>query len=243
MFTLAEKYFRPWLAGLELAAVTAGTWIIATSLHLHWSRSVIQAGALLLMVGVVCFAVQIGLLIHHRLRRGIDIYMPYLAASVGMMVVIPLLVLIGMNRHALPTDPLWVATFWLALVGVAGTTIQGFFFKIASFLVWLKRYAPLAGRQPVPKLETLFSRQLAMAGCTLWVLAVWAGALVILADRPLLPLVGISMLMAGLIFLANVFRIGRHWWRGERLDLREPVVDRQPVLARRTVGAPRNGHA
>ena len=159
-----------------------------------------------------------------------------------MMLVVSLLVILGLNRHALPTDPLWVTVLWLALIGVAGTAIQGFLLKIASFLVWLKRYAPVAGRQPVPKLETLYSRPLALTGCALWVLTVWAGVLVILADLPVLPLVGVGLQVAGLLFLCNVIRIGRHWWHGERLDLREPVVARQPVLPRGMVEAPRNGH-
>lgn len=234
MFTLAEKHFRPWLAWLELAAVMAGSWTIATALHLHWPREVIAAAAVVLLLGVVCFAVQIGLLFWHRLRRGVDIWVPFLGASIGMMLMVPLLVAIGMNRHALPTDPIWVAVLWLALVGVAGTAIQGFFFKISSFLVWLKRYAPIAGRQKVPTLESLYSRPLALSGGALWILTVWAGAVVILLDRPWLPFVGVAMCLAGLMFVANVVRVGRHWWRGDRLDLREPVVPRQPHLIRRS---------
>ncbi len=234
MFTLSEKHFRPWLAWLELGCVVAGSWTIATALHLHWPRTVISGAALVLLGGVICFAVQIGVLFQRRLRRGIDIWVPFLGASIGMLLVVPLLVAMGMNRHALPNDPIWVAVIWLALVGVAGTAIQGFFFKISSFLVWLKRYAPVAGRQQVPTLESLSSRRMALAGGTLWILTVWTGAIVILAELPLLPYVGAAMTVAGLMFVANVIRTARHWWRGDRLSMREPVVPRKPHLAGRT---------
>jgi hypothetical protein len=52
----------------------------------------------------------------------------------------------GLVRLGVANDPLWIATGWLAIFGAAGTAIQGFFYKISTFLVWLKRYGPIAGK-------------------------------------------------------------------------------------------------
>ena len=46
----------------------------------------------------------------------------------------------------------------------AETPIQGFLYKIGTFLAWLHRYAPVAGRQPVPGLEDLYDRRIAVTG-------------------------------------------------------------------------------
>jgi hypothetical protein len=123
----------------------------------------------------------------------------------------------------MPGEPLWVATIWLAIFGVVGTAIQGFFLKIASFLVWLKRYAPVAGRQTVPKLEQLSNRTLAWCGLGLWMVGnlVVAGAL--LADTELVRLAAPLLMAAGACWVVNVVRIASHWRNGG-LTLREPVV-------------------
>jgi hypothetical protein len=106
---------------------------------------------------------------------------------------------------------LWVAVVWMTITGLAFSAIQGFFYKIATFLVWLKRYAPVAGREPVPKLEQLYNKRLAVAGWALWTAAMVAGTIAILANWDVLAPIGLLLLAGVLCFLVNVVAIARHW--------------------------------
>lgn len=163
----------------------------------------------------------------------IDVYMPFAAASGIMLMIVPVLVFVGFGQDALPNDPLWVAVVFLSLIGAVGTAIQGFFYKIATFLVWLKRYAPVAGKQKSPKLEEMYNRNLAMVGFGVWLTAVVAGTVVLLLDIEAMWVVGVGLMVGAGCFLANVVLIARHWWRGPQLRMREPVISRQPHLRTR----------
>jgi hypothetical protein len=227
MFTLAEKYFIPALAWSELALVAGGTWLLAFRFMFDWPSWIGQGASAMILAGFGCFAVQMQRLYRRRMRRTFDIHIPFAAFAAAMAIASAALLTTGLVLHATPNDPLWIATGWLAMFGVAGTAIQGFFYKISTFLVWLKRYAPMAGKQPVPKLEQLYSRRLAVTGWGLWVIAIIAGSAVILLEWSVLPLIGALMLGAAACFLINVFGIARHWTLGQRLSLREPVVPRR----------------
>lgn len=230
MFTLSEKYFRPWLAWTELALVFAGSWGFANALHLEWPRWASQLSLVMLIAGFACFLVQVERLYRLRMRKAVDVHMPFVIAAGAMMLASPLLVLIGMSQGLRLSEPIWVAAVWLALMGVAGTAIQGFFYKISTFLVWLKRYAPVAGKTKAPKLEELYDRRLALTGFSLWVISVIGGAVCLLMEVDAMALVGVGMALAALCFFINVGRIARHWFGGPRLSVREPVIPRQPHL-------------
>lgn len=233
MFTLSEKYFRPWLAWITLVLVAGGSWVLATALHLEWSTWWLQGSTVAILVGFICFAVQIQRLYARRIRRVIDVHMPFALVSVVWLIAVPILALIGFRRGALPNDPIWVAVVWLALPGAIGTAIQGFFYKIATFLVWLKRYAPQAGKSKVPKLDEMYNRNLALTGFGIWTISIAGGAICLLLDVEAMWLTGIGIAIGGICFLGNVMLITRHWWRGPALQVREPVISRQPHLRSR----------
>jgi hypothetical protein len=211
MFTLSETHFRSWLAWAELAGVLGGAWLLALRFLLDWPAWTGQAAAIGLLAGVACFAAQIARLFRRRMRRTFDVHIPFAIVATTSAIFASALLALGLFRGTLPGDPLWVAVVWLGLCGTAGTAIQGFFYKIATFLVWLKRYAPVAGREPVPKLEQLYNRRLAVAGWSLWTAAIALGAAAILADRDALAIVGTILLAGVACFITNVVMIARHW--------------------------------
>lgn len=111
-------------------------------------------------------------------------------------------------------DRFWVAAGWLALTGWASTAIQGFLYKISTFLMFLHRYAPLVGQRPVPKLDEMYHHRLALIGWGLWVVGVALAAMAVLLNlSPVLQAAILILMAGGLAFLLNMLQVGRHWVR------------------------------
>lgn len=214
MFTLSEAHFVRWLAWVELALCAGGSWLLAAQFVFGLPALVGQIAAVAILAGLICFAVQIMHLYRRRMRRALDVYMPFAIVAALSGIGSAGVLAAGLFRHEGPNSSMWVAAVWLALMGTAGTAIQGFFYKIATFLVWLKRYAPVAGRERVPRLEELYNRRLAMAGWSLWTAAVLAGAIALVGNWRVLPWVGTILFAALASFLLNVMLIARHWLSG-----------------------------
>ena len=234
MFTLAEDAL--WIPGawLELGLTAGGAWVLSTNLHLTGPRVINMAGAAALLGGCALFTAQLVHLYRRRRRRGFDVHIPFaLTAAVAGLVAAVLLV-VGLGRGLAPGASLWMVVGWLAIAGLAETAIQGFFYKIATFLVWLQRYAPLAGRQRVPKLEELYDRRLALAGWAGWTAGVGLEALAIaMGNFSLSHVAGVFVAVGLGCFLANVIRIANHW-RTPSTGERPPVVGRRIGLAEAT---------
>ena len=125
--------------------------------------------------------------------------------------------LVGLVTGRTASDPIWVGAGWLAIAGWAETAIQGFLYKIGTFLTWLHRYAPLAGRQPVPRLEDLYDRATAMFGWAAWTIGVALGAAAALTHLDLLAhLASAGQSMGAGLFLLNAVRVGAHWRAARR---------------------------
>lgn len=224
MFTLSEDQLRADWAWAELVLTVGGAWLLAAGLlgGMATPAGVIGAGGL--WAGQLLFALQLLRLYRRRRRRAPDIHIPFALAACAAGVAAASLAVLGLASARPPADPLWLAAGWLAIVGWAQTAIQGFLYKIGPFLTWLHRYAPVAGRQPVPKLEDLYSRRLALLGWACWVGAVTVATLTVLGQMVWLAPFASALLSAGLLaFLANAVRVGLHW-RAPR-----PVIGATPI--------------
>ncbi len=211
MFTLSEdKLWRPG-AWAELFFSAAGAWTLALGLLSSAPRELIATGATAIVIGQALFGYQLTRLYRGRRRRGFDIHIPFALVAAGSGLLAALLLAGALWGGRTLASNVWVAVGWLAIAGVALTAIQGFFYKISTFLVWLRRYAPVAGRSQVPKLEELYNRRLGQTGWTLW-LAALAGSLgAILIPNQTLATVAGATALAGLgCFLANVAQIAAH---------------------------------
>jgi hypothetical protein len=223
MFTLAEDYLWRRLAWVSLALTAVGAWMMAGGLMFHRALSVGLVGALVLLAGFVVFLIQLAHLYHRRRRRGFDVHIPFALSAAIFAFSSVTLIIIGLIRREEMSSPVWVAAGWLAIAGMAETAIQGFFYKISTFLVWLRRYAPVAGRQRVPRLEQLYHRRLAVTGWVLWLLAVIVNAVAILLDLDSVARLGGVLVTAALAcFLVNVGSIASHW----RKEVPAPRVPR-----------------
>ncbi len=212
MFTLSEDRLKVRWAWAELALTAGGAWLLAGGLFFDLPRPVLVLGADALFAGVLVFAAQLTRLYRLRRRRTFDVHMPFAGASVAFGLTALGLVLFGLLDGRGAGDPVWVAAGWLAIAGWAETAIQGFLYKIGTFLTWLNRYAPLAGRQPVPRLEELYGKTTALVGWSAWVVGVALAAAAALSGSVLVAEAGAAGLSVGAAaFLVNAVRVGLHW--------------------------------
>lgn len=211
MFTLAEQHFNPRLAWFELALIEGGVWLLVTKFTAHLPALFGQIAGVMLLGGVGCFIAQIVNMYRHRLRRAIDVHMPFALLAGLFAITATVLMAYAFLNGSGPNEPIWVAAIFLMLFGMAETAIQGLFYKIATFLVWLKRYAPVAGTQPVPKLEEMYNLRLALIGGGFWAIAIAGTAISLLIKLNTLPVFGIAMLLGAGCFVLNVVSIARHW--------------------------------
>ncbi|MDI3339520.1 MAG: hypothetical protein QJR03_03195, partial [Sphaerobacter sp.] len=205
MFTLSEDaLWRP-AAWAELALTAGGAWVLAASFVLRAGRTAGPAGALAIVAGQALFLAQLLHLYRVRRRRGFDVHIPFALTAAAGGVGAAALLTGGLALGVGVSSPLWVVVVWLGLGGLAETAIQGFSYKITTFLVWLHRYAPVAGRQRVPRLEDLYRRRLAVAGWMLWTAGMALSLMVApLGCAPLGRIAG-AALAAGLgCFLINL---------------------------------------
>lgn len=217
MFTLAEERLHRPAAWLGLGLTTGGAWLLAGSLMFVWEPAVSLAGALGILAGVGIFAGQLARMYRGRRRKAFDVHIPFAATSALLGVAAAALLVLGYVRGDRPASAIWVAVGWLAIAGLAEMAIQGFFYKIATFLVFLHRYAPVAGRQRVPRLEDMYDARLAVAGWALWSLGIVGSLAAIPVGSSAVSHVAGVVLAAGLAcFLANVLRVASHYRAGGR---------------------------
>ena len=231
MFTLAEQHFNRRLAWAELVLIEGGVWLLVTRFTAHMPGLYAQIAGLMLLAGVCCFVAQVVNMYRQRLRRAIDVHMPFALLAGVFAITATLLLVVGFFKGSRPNDPIWVAVIFLLLFGMAETAIQGFFYKIATFLVWLKRYAPVAGTRPTPKLEEMYNLRLALAGAGFWGIAITGTTISLLLDLDILLIFGIAMLIGAGCFVINVVSIARHWTRHGAPSETNPIsVPQRPPL-------------
>jgi hypothetical protein len=211
MFTLSEDRLHEGWAWAALVTVALGAWSLAAGV-LATTRPLALAGALLLLVGLAFFGAQLLRLYHVRRRHQFDIHIPYAVTGAAFGLLAIGLVVFGLITGRSGGDSIWVAAGWLAIAGWAETPIQGFLYKIGTFLTWLHRYAPLAGRQPVPRLEDLYDQRIAVVGWAAWSSGVLLAAIAGLAQVEILSYLAAAGLSLGaILFLLNAGRVGAHW--------------------------------
>jgi hypothetical protein len=220
MFTLSEDALRLDLAIAALVSSVLGAWTLAFGLITGGASAVLLAGAGLLFVGQLLFAAQLANHYRHRRRRSFDVHMPFSIAAAIFGLAATGLLCYGFVTQRLAEDALWIVVGWWTIAGWAQTSIQGFFYKIGTFLTWLHRFAPLAGLQKVPRLEDLFGRRLAIFGWTCWCAGVALGGIAALLGIYALSLAaGLSLSFGAGAFVLNAARIGRHWLPRARITL------------------------
>ncbi len=211
MFTLAERQLDQTRANISGFFITGGVLAMLVGIAFSLDRLVATFGAGLIAWGMLLAALEITRMYQKRMRKSIDVHMPF--AIIAWMVL--LLASFGLIYLTLQSNPLansyTATTIWLVFSGAFLVAIQGFFYKISTFLIWLKTYAPLAGKVAVPQLDAMYDRRLAFAGLIAWMASVVAIAAMLLDWLPVWWGWSMGLWLGGILFVINVARIARHW--------------------------------
>jgi hypothetical protein len=144
MFSLSEDRLQEGWACAALVCVDGGAWTLAAGL-LGVGRWTEMMGAAGLLAGLALFAAQLLHLYGGRRRRQFDVHIPFALTAAGFGLTAVGLGFFGLVTGRSATDSIWIAAGWLAIAGWAETPIQGFLYKIGTFLTWLHRYDPVPG--------------------------------------------------------------------------------------------------
>jgi hypothetical protein len=113
-----------------------------------------------------------------------------LAASVMLII---LLLTLGRLAEHIGAVVFLIAFGWLSGLGLSQL------YKIIAFLTWLECYGPVLGKAQTPRVQDLVVERRAMKWFVLYFLAVWTGAVTLLAGYPSVFRGAAAMMLAATI--------------------------------------------
>ena len=205
MFTLTEDLLPERLAWVEFGLMLFGLTVLPLAFYLPAWRWLGWLGGLALLAGVGIYAWILAGLYRRRRRRLFDINTPFTQASLVWFLLLLLAAALALTGWIPVSQSFWIAFGWSLLLGWVGQMIIGQMYKITPFLTWLHRYADRVGLEPVPGLDDLYNRRLALVGFGFWNGGVLLGAAAILGGWAWLMTVTGAVLLVGIVlFILNM---------------------------------------
>jgi hypothetical protein len=228
MFTLSDLQNER-RAGAAIGLINLGLagLFVTMALRSPWKLG----AALVIVAGLVAYAVEILAILRARKRRVLDWGLRHFLTALGLLGLVTVLGLVlcwpGLPVTLLTTQ-LETVYGWLGLAGVVTLTVLGFLYKIVPFQIWYHRYARHVGRSRVPSLADLYSGRLQVAGFGLVLAGLLATAVGAALGHETVTRGGVLILLGGLTaFTVNLALMFRHFWR-PRL---EPLAGPAPAPA------------
>ena len=196
MFSLAHGFdekpirmaFNTLISGVALVFLSA-------LIGQEWLMTI---GYLISFAGVVFYMWQIYIIAKLTVRKEMDVWaksMIFAFSSLMFSMLMGIVTLMTGNESMLHTG------VWFFLLGFVSFMIIGHLYKIVPFLVWFERFAPLVGKEKVPMLHEMYSKEGANMMFNFTALGVILGGLGLLFESTILFKAGGSFLFVGGIFL------------------------------------------
>ncbi len=155
-------------------------------------------GYLVTIIGIFFYLWQIYLIARLTVRKELDIWAKSMLFAYGSLM---LSIVLGIVYFLNDKESILHASVWFLLMGFVASMITGHLYKIVPFLVWFERFAPLVGKQKVPMLHEMYSKE--GASMFFWFTAsgVVLSGMGLLFENGLFFKAGGSFLVAGAMFL------------------------------------------
>ena len=196
MFSLAHGFDEaPVKKAFNLLIIGVAIVFLGALFGTEWMMYV---GYLVSFIGVLFYIWQIYMIAKLTVRKEMDVWaksMIFAFASLVFSMMTGVVALVTNDQSMLH------ATVWFFLLGFVSSMITGHLYKIVPFLVWFERFAPLVGKEKVPMLHEMYSKEGASMMFNFTVIGVILGGLGLLFESDILFKAGGSFLFAGAIFL------------------------------------------
>ena len=154
-------------------------------------------------LGLLFYLWQIYIIYKLTVRKEMDVW-----AKSMIFAFISLILSLSLGVLYFVTDILSVlhASVWFLLLGFVSSFITGHLYKIVPFLVWFERFAPMVGKEKVPMLHEMYSKEGASMMFWFTVAGVLMGGVGLLFESDMFFKAGGSFLFIGAIFLLITMR-------------------------------------
>ena len=153
--------------------------------------------------GLVFYLWQIYIIYKLTVRKEMDVWAK---SMIFAFVSLILSMTLGLLYFLTEIETVLHASVWFLLLGFVSSFITGHLYKIVPFLVWFERFAPLVGKEKVPMLHEMYSKEGAAMMFWFTVSGVLLGGVGLLFESDLFFKAGGSFLLFGAIFLFITMR-------------------------------------
>jgi len=196
MFSLAHG-FEEKAVDMAFKLVIAGVALVFAG-ALSAVEGIMYLGYMTTIIGILFYEWQIYLIARLTVRKEMDIWAKSMLFAYGSL---SLSIVLGILYFITGSEAILHTSVWFLLMGFIATMITGHLYKIVPFLVWFERFAPLVGKEKVPMLHEMYSKQ----GASMFFWFTAAGVILagigLLFESDIFFKAGGSFLLAGALFL------------------------------------------
>ena len=196
MFSLAHGFDETAVKRAFKLVISAVPMVfIGALMGLEWLMGV---GYAVSFIGIFFYIWQIYIIAKLTVRKELDVWaksMIFAFVTLILSIVLALLYFLTDKQTVLH------ASVWFLLLGFVSSFITGHLYKIVPFLVWFERFAPLVGKEKVPMLHEMYSKEGASMMFGFTAAGVMLGGFGLLFESDILFKAGASFLLTGAIFL------------------------------------------
>ncbi len=196
MFSLAHGFEEKAInMAFKLVITGVGVVFIGALIAQEW---LMMIGYTINTVGLFFYMWQIYIIAKLTVRKELDVWAKSMIFAFAMLT---LSIILGLLYFVTGVESVLHASVWFILLGFVSSFITGHLYKIVPFLVWFERFAPLVGKEKVPMLHEMYSKEGAKMMFNFTVAGVIFGGFGLLFESDMLFKAGGSFLFTGAIFL------------------------------------------
>ena len=196
MFSLAHGFEEKAInMAFKLVITGVGIVFIGALIGQEW---LMMVGYAINTVGIFFYMWQIYIIAKLTVRKELDVWAKSMIFAFATLI---LSIVLGLLYFVTDMQSMLHASVWFILLGFISSFITGHLYKIVPFLVWFERFAPLVGKEKVPMLHEMYSKE--GANMMFWFTAagVILGGFGLLFESDTLFKAGGSFMFTGAIFL------------------------------------------
>ncbi len=149
-------------------------------------------------MGLFFYMWQMYIIAKLTVRKELDIWAKSIIFAFISLI---LSIVLGLLYFVTDSTNILHASVWFLLLGFISSFITGHLYKIVPFLVWFERFAPLVGKEKVPMLHEMYSKEGASMMFWFTTVGVLLGGIALLFENDTLFKAAGSFLVTGAIFL------------------------------------------